>query len=815
VTCRITAWWYGPGVSLRVARQSLLDNAHLHGDDFCRAYAAAADEFLTALLRDAADGDLTDLALVAVGGYGRGALAPFSDLDVVLVHKGRRDVATVADAVWYPVWDEGIRLDHAVRRPNEVVDIVTDDLRAQLGWLDARLVAGDEELFGPLRDRTHALWRDRAPRWLVGMAHQVEERHRKHGDVAFLLEPDLKEAHGGLRDTVVVDAMTTGVPALAEQIDAAALRQPRHVLDSARVELHRATGRATDVLLLQEQDEVARLLDVSSADELMKAIAEAGRAIAWVSDDAWRRRALWEPVGSRRRWGGRPSANPRALIERRIEPGVAILVDPDHAERGAVVLGPGARPAEDPALALRVAVVAAELALPIDRGTLDTLAEQTPGPADPWTPDVRTALVRVLAAGRPAIAALESLDQRGLMARVLPEWAAVRNRPQRNAYHRFTVDRHLLETAAEAAPLALGVARPDLLLVSALLHDIGKGYPGDHTEEGQTLVRTMARRMGFPPEDVDTLVELVRLHLLLPDTATRRDLDDPGTIEAVVAEVGDRGTLELLAALTEADSLATGPAAWGSWKAGLVADLVRRTRASLAGEAITERATSLVTDRHRALMQQVGKLGRSIVVADGPLVTVVAGDRRGLLAAVTGVLAMQGLDVRSANVASEGDYAVEVFTVEPARDRWPDWGLVSDELEAVLRGRISVEARLAERARTYSRTTRRASARPITPQVSLDNRASASSTVVEVRAADAVGLLHRVTSALFESGLDVVAARVSTLGAEVVDAFYVREERIDGPGHGSKVTDPDRIRTIDQAVMAAVGTLLATSASPG
>ncbi len=178
---------------------------------------------------------------------------------------------------------------------------------------------------------------------------------------------------------------------------------------------------------------------------------------------------------------------------------------------------------------------------------------------------------------------MESLDQRGILTRLIPEWAAVRNRPQRNAFHRFTVDRHLLEAAAEAAALAPGVSRPDLLLVGALLHDIGKGFPGDHTDAGVEIIGDMGRRFGFDQDDVDILVSLVRNHLLLSELATRRDLDDPATVDAVVRAVGDRTRLELLAGLTEADSRATGPAAWGSWKAGLVADLVRRSQARLAG----------------------------------------------------------------------------------------------------------------------------------------------------------------------------------------------------------------------------------------
>ncbi len=256
------------------------------------------------------------------------------------------------------------------------------------------------------------------------------------------------------------------------------------------------------------------------------------------------------------------------------------------------------------ALALRVAAVAAERRLPI-AGTPSTssAARHRPRPSRGrrrsatcscgcWRPD-----------GRPS-PALEALDQRRLLVRYLPEWRAVRNRPQRNAYHRFTVDRHLLETTANAAALTDRVSRPDLLLVGALLHDIGKGYPGDHTEAGIGMVGDIATRMGFAEADVAVLQSMVRLHLLLPETATRRDLADPATAERVAKAVGDRTTLELLAALTEADSLATGPSAWGAWKAGLVAELVERTGQLLAGSPV-EPPTSWVTDEHRSLMTAV------------------------------------------------------------------------------------------------------------------------------------------------------------------------------------------------------------------
>jgi [protein-PII] uridylyltransferase len=406
-------------------------------------------------------------------------------------------------------------------------------------------------------------------------------------------------------------------------------------------------------------------------------------------------------------------------------------------------------------------------------------------------------LVRVLATGPPAITALEALDQRDLFARFLPEWRAVRNKPQRNAYHRFTVDRHLLEATANAATLAHRVERPDLLLIGTLLHDIGKGFPGDHTNVGIELVPEMASRMGFSPDDVDVLVSLVRLHLLLPEMATRRDLDDPATAERVAKEVGDRLTLDLLAALVEADSQATGPSAWGSWKAGLVSDLVARTKRLLAGEKSAP-PTTWVTEEHRRMMNAVRDSGNPMLTIDDPALTVVAPDRPGLFAQVAGILALHGLNVRTADVAGEDGVAVEAFTVEPSRGRWPQASRLTDDLVAAVNGTLSLTERLAERARAY-----RAEKRPVAPQhvateISVDNAASASATVIEVRAEDVVGQLHRITQALFDCGLDVISAKVNTFGAAVVDAFYVR-----GPD-GEKVTDSDLLSAVDNAVRAGV-----------
>ncbi len=765
------------------------------GEEFCCSYAAAADAWLSDLADRAAGENKRHLALLAVGGYGRSSLCPYSDLDVVLVHNGFRDVKEVADGIWYPVWDEGVHLDHSVRRPAEVLSVAAEDLRVALGLLDARVVWGERRLAEPLIEKAKAAWREKlGTRYLPVIEVQMAERRATAGDVAFLLEPDLKESHGGLRDVSVLRALSAYAPLLADYADLASIDEATALLTSIRVELHRMAKRAHERLLLQDQDQVAAALGFPDADELMLAVSTAGRQIAWVSDDVWRRRKLWDPTPP-----------PKRFLRRRApdseESPVPTDLAPDLIElNGEVALTSSAPVSDDPSLPLRLAATAAAIDRPIARGSLHRLADRMPPPSDPWTDPTRDAFIALLALGRPAVDKIESLDQHGLFVRLLPEWAAVRNKPQRNAYHRFTVDRHLLEAAALAAELTDKVERPDLLLVGTLLHDIGKGFPGDHTEVGTEVVYEITTRMGFAPDDVEVLVDLVRHHLLLPDTATRRDLDDPTTIARVARAAGTRTTLHLLAALTEADSRATGPSAWGAWKAGLVTDLVERADKVLQGVAAAPAGPDLLLAAHRGLIDEVRGTGLPSVSLQPPQVIVAAPDRPGLFSSVAGALALNGMDVRAANVAGEEGVAVEVFTVEVARGTWPDTAKLREDLSAVLADEMAIGERLSERERVYP-LRRHSAAHPPVSDVTIDNDASETATVLEVRAPDEIGLLHRITRALFNAGLDVVSARVSTLGEMVVDAFYVRESG------GRKLTDFERLSAVTDAIEEEIGPL--------
>jgi [protein-PII] uridylyltransferase len=749
----------------------------LHGRAWCRAEAVSTDAWLAGLFADALGGRPPQgIALVAVGGYGREELAPESDIDVLLLHDGKGDVGPVADRLWYPIWDTGKKLGHSVRTSKEALSLAASDLDTATSLLSARHLAGDRLLVDDLAASALGQWAKRGKHWLEVLDRHVAERHARFGDVAFLLEPELKEGRGGLRDIHALRwADATRVVALG--LDTGALRAAEDVLLDVRVELHLLRGRPGDALHLEEQDEVAKALDEPDADALVARLSAAARTVAWISDEAWRR-----VESSLRGPRGRGAGKDRDLGDH------VVLRDGD------VHVAADADPATDPALVLRAAARAAEHATIIERASLDRLAAAAPEFPDPWPEGARRDFVELLLCGHDALPVIEALDQRGLWTQVLPEWAPVRNRPQRNAYHRFTVDRHLLEATANAADRRDGVGRPDLLVLGALLHDLGKGYPGDHTEVGMPLAATVTTRMGFPADDVATVVAMVEHHLLLPDVATRRDLADPDTAAAVAAAAGSVERLELLAALTEADSLATGPSAWGQWKADLVADLVDRAKHALGGDHPAPAVVEFPDAEQRALLA-----ARELVVrAAGDTLTVVAPDRPGLFSRVAGTIALHGLDVRRADAHSTDDgMALAVFRVDTAAAAGLPWDRVCGDVTRALGGRLALRARVDERARRYARRAK-LSARPPTTAVTVDNHSSRAATIVDVQTADGVGVLFRITQALADLDLDIRSATVQTLGEQVVDSFYVRDRS------GQKVLDVDYLAEVERAVLAAL-----------
>jgi [protein-PII] uridylyltransferase len=447
------------------------------------------------------------------------------------------------------------------------------------------------------------------------------------------------------------------------------------------------------------------------------------------------------------------------------------LLGPGLAEHdGEAVLTAQADPRSDPLLVLRMAARAARAGLPLSPSSVDRLAADSPSLPEPWPENARHLFVELLGAGPPMVPVWEALDQAGLLPRLLPEWDRVRHLPQRNAVHRYSVDRHLLECAVRAAPLVRDVHRPDLLLVGALLHDIGKGSEGDHSEAGEPLAVSAATRMGFDGDDVATLALVVRHHLLLVDSATKRDLDDPATVTAVADVLGTTEVLELMSALTLADALATGPAAWSEWKAGLVEDLVRRTALRLHGAPppppppLTPAQADLVRARRLAVLAEPDE-------AVTWTVTVAAPDRTGLFSTIAGVLALHRLSVRSAQVRTEDGMALDVWTVVPDREHEPRAEALRNDIARALDGDLDVTQRLSSR----DASRRQPAVPPPAARVDVVTAASETATVVEVRASDRSGLLYRLGRALALMGVNIRGARVVTLGAEAVDVFYLQD----------------------------------------
>ncbi|KQX93766.1 [protein-PII] uridylyltransferase, partial [Streptomyces sp. Root1319] len=756
------------------------------------ALARLTDDWLTALFTAAAEeSGVRGAALVAVGGYGRGELSPRSDLDLLLLHDGSADagaIASLADRIWYPVWDLGLALDHSVRTPGEARGTAGEDLKVQLGLLDARPVAGDLGLVAGLRTAILADWRNQAPKRLPALDELCRERAERMGELQYLLEPDLKEARGGLRDATALRAVAASWVADAPR---EGLAEARRTLLDARDALHLSTGRATDRLALQEQDQVAGALGLLDADALLRQVYEAARTVSYATDVTWREvnrvlRARSVRPRLRAILGGGAKAAPERT------PLAEGVVEAD----GEVVLARTARPEKDPVLTLRAAAAAAESGLPLSRHLVRHLrAAAQPLPV-PWPAEAREELVTLLGAGESTVGVWEALEAEGIITRLLPDWERVHCRPQRNPVHTWTVDRHLVETAVRAASLTRRVGRPDLLLVAALLHDIGKGWPGDHSVAGEVIARDMAARIGFDKQDVGVVATLVRHHLLLIETATRRDLDDPATVRSVADAVGSASTLELLHALTEADALATGPAAWSSWRASLVTDLVRRAASLLAGEEPAEPEPLAPSAEQERLAVEALRTGEPVLSLHtqpepasgdgepepvGVELLIALPDRPGVLPAAAGVLALHRLTVRAADLRAVelptelGESAgllVLSWRVAAEYGSLPQASRLRADLVRALDGSLDIRARLAEREAAYPR---RRGVKAPPPRVTVAAAGSRLATVIEVRAQDAPGLLHRIGRALEQTAVRVRSAHISTLGANAVDAFYVTD----------------------------------------
>jgi [protein-PII] uridylyltransferase len=745
------------------------------------------------------------VALVALGGYGRRELAPASDVDLLVLHDGADTaaVARVVDGLLYPLWDAGLTVGQAVRTPDDAVAIAEERLDSLTAMLDGRMLIGDRDLWAAVCDRIVALVTgERARPFAERLREDADRRAERHGSVSYLLEPELKDGRGGLRDAQSLGWLSiaaTGGPdglveaALLRAAERSAVDDAVEFLVRVRSALRLETGRPGDRLVMDVQPTIARALGfedepgLRDVDGLMRNVFEHARQVE-------------HAVG--------------AAFDRFLRGGS------DVAELDA-----------SPAGVLRALADAARRRGVLSPVVLDAIDRvHVPDPVE-WTDAVRRGFLELVSTGAEAARALETLDRLGLLSRYLPAWAPIRCRPQRDPYHRFSVDVHLLR-AFEAAARSLEDAADDpvaaqavsivsdrpALLLAALFHDIGKTGGGDHVRTGTAIVERELDRMGLEAGTADLVRFLVAEHLLLSDTATRRDLDDDDQIIDVAARIGTPERLAALYLLTRADAAATGPQAWTPWRATLVRELVGKVQRALErgamGAEIAERLAAradelrtLLGDRadevDAFLMRMPGtyllnvpveRIAKHLELLRAPVglldvrtlteagerpatysLTVVARDRPGLLSWIAGALSLAGLSILTAHVfTTQDEVAVDVFEVEGAfepqvtEERWRQF---RSTLRRALEGRLSLDHRVRQKRAHYPEAR---SDLPV--HVTSHNDVSDFFTVVEVGCPDRVGLLFDITTTLAELHLDVHLAKVATYGGRVVDAFYVRDE---------------------------------------
>ena len=696
------------------------------------------------------------LALAAVGGFGRGELSLGSDLDVLILHDGSATESKLTDfvnALLYPLWDSGIAVDHSVRTRAQTRETAREDIRVAMGILDIRFIIGNSDLVESVATDISDDWRKGAKGNLPKLRSSIDERAERSGELAFLLEPDLKEARGGLRDINALRAISrTGASVALDRLASA-----EALLANVRDVLHEVSGKGRDQLMLTEQDRVAAAMEFTDADALMLEVARAARSVDYVMDLTWHRLS---------------SAQSKSLFRRRSESSLGKGVISLNQE---VTIDPTFDISSDAGLGLRAASIAAQRGLPLSIDACISFSSHFQPLSNPWPRSSREDLVTLIGAGESMIRVFEALDQEGIIEQWIPEWGHVRFLPQRNVLHRHTVDRHMLETAVRAARLTRTVHRPDLLLVAALVHDIGKGYPDrDHSEYGEELIRPLALRMGFSAKDAEILATLVKHHLLLSAVATRRDLDDPATIEFVTSQINDPEVLELLHALSIADGEATGKTAWSKWKAGLVADLVSRCIESLTDGSGIKPAQQLELTPEQLARLDSKSLSVRITEGEGVHeIEILSPDQVGLLSVVAGTFSVSRMNVRTARTRTVGDAVAMNWLValDPNAPIPTSEGL-TESLRKAMAGEIDLAKKIEDRVSHY----RKNPGIPVPPPVvTATNDIATNATVIEIRMHDRPGVLYSAARAISRFGVDIRAAIVSTLGAEAFDTLYVTD----------------------------------------
>lgn len=836
-----------PGVQLCHALTDLVDAV------VRELYEAALAE-----LDGAAAGALREsLTLVAHGGYGRRDLAPYSDIDLMLLYapEAARPVAQFAERLTRDLYDSGLSLGHSVRTPNDACELALKDATIGTSLMESRHLAGSESLFARFTRRYQQRLRRRGHKQMQAALKARAEERVQFGDTIYLLEPNIKRSPGGLRDLHLLrwtgyarygvgDPDGLHLRGYLTQEDVRAIRKSHEFLLRLRNEMHFHAGKAHDVLDRAEQLRVSEVLAYAGDEALlpvekfMKDYFQATTNISQVTNHfvqgaqpGHRLRAWFAPLVGHQVQGGDYLAGPLEITATR---------------RGKEKL------AADLTEALRLADLANLYDKRIAYSACQVIRKAAPSYPEGVTSESARHFLSLLAQPARLGEMLRTLHDLRVLERVIPEYAHARCLLQFNEYHRYTVDEHCIRAVERCVELkndpgALGevyrsIKQKRVLHLALLIHDLGKGHVGDHSDVGLQFAIETARRLRLPPAETELLKFLVHKHLNMSHLAFRRDTSDEQLIVKFAVEVGSPEALKMLFALTAADFAAVGPGVWNRWKGEVLAELYRRTMQHLAGDGGAGAIDQALDERRRAVRAQLrteddlawfnieidslpseylratppqqvaaelkelrnlpgaGAIARGRYLAESHTVEYTISTREsiapGIFHRLTGALSSQGLEILSAqiNTLAEGLVLDRFGVADPDYAAAPPQSRIDAVCAQLVESLRAADGQRPSFRRTWS--MRADAPRSVLPtQVRTDNNTSDRYTIIDVFAADRAGLLYRVTRALYELGLSVALAKIATHLDQVLDVFYVTDQ------HGHKITDDARLQAIESRLL--------------
>ncbi len=799
-------------------------------------------------------------AIIALGGYGRKEQCLHSDVDVLLLFKKKipDEAKALVQEIFYPLWDIGLQVAHATRSLKECATLASKDFEVLTSLLDARFLCGISSLYSDLMERLRGkVLRRQGTTYVAWLAERNRERYSRYGDSTYLLEPNLKEGLGGLRDYHGMLWMGRAAYHIAEPRDLEfsghlshddfeSLCEALSFVKTVRNWLHYLSGRKCDQLYFEYQVRLAENLGYTQENGQQAVEGFLGDLHGQMEFLKRQHLMFLRRVISQKKSGRRKAPG------RTVAAGIETVRDTlDFVSPEAIL--------QNPYLLIKIFQKSAVLGQPLAVGASRLVKEFLYLVDERFqkSPKVIKSLNQILSASPHTFNVLNEMMTTGLMNALIPEMKGIVNRIQYDEYHLYPVDKHSLRTVqtlkefrdapldgpdAFYGELYKEIGSPELLLWAGLFHDVGKGEQdqADHGRQGEQIVRRVFSRMGFPEKDIETISFLVRDHLFLIHTATRRDINDEKIVVQSARHVADMERLKMLYLLTVADSKATGPKAWNDWKAALLKELFFKIHHLLQEGVLATRAAADVVEkrrkevfqhrvsmpesalqtlfehmspryllytpseeivRHVELYQRLNPAPFVLDVQRSPqrnyrTVTICARDFPGLFSTIAGVFTLNNLDILSAQINTWRNHiALDIFRVKAPPDTLFEanvWDQVNKDLSASLGGELNLSAALDQKVRAYQTLRRKLPRQP--DKIIVDNESSDFFTIIEIYTHDFPGLLYRITNTLFQCRLDVWVAKIATKVDQVVDVFYVRDF------DGQKIDSPEQVTAVEEAI---------------